>query len=162
MAKEKAGRPRVLIRRHVLEIKEDTQDWIEDTIDRFTEQRTFGKNSRIVGASITAVGVYTMVRIVGLFGRDVGEAVKEAFTGGPLPTGGQPGLSAINYFIRLFSAPPKDEDAMEDTTFLEDLGQFDPFAFGAALMAGGMVLAGLNPGEILKGVGKIIDGLVPL
>ncbi len=29
---EKAGRPRVLVRRHVLEIKEDTRDWIEEKI----------------------------------------------------------------------------------------------------------------------------------
>ncbi len=29
---EKAGRPRVLVRRHVLEIKEETRDWIEENI----------------------------------------------------------------------------------------------------------------------------------
>ncbi len=29
---EKAGRPRVLVRRHVLEIKEETRDWIEEKI----------------------------------------------------------------------------------------------------------------------------------
>lgn len=31
---EKPGRPRVLIRRHVLEIKEDTQEWLEEQIGR--------------------------------------------------------------------------------------------------------------------------------
>ncbi len=44
----------------------------------------------------------------------------------------------------------------------KELGQFDPFAFGAALTAGGMVIAGLNPGEVLKGVGSIIDAIIPL
>ncbi len=29
---EKAGRPRVLVRRHVLEIKEETREWIEEKI----------------------------------------------------------------------------------------------------------------------------------
>lgn len=42
-----------------------------------------------------------------------------------------------------------------------NLFQQDPMAVGAALTAGGMVLAGLNPGEVLKGIGSIIEGLIP-
>ncbi len=42
---EKPGRPRVLVRRHVLEIKEDTQEWIERLADRY-----------LVGKSISALG----------------------------------------------------------------------------------------------------------
>lgn len=163
---EAKGRPKTLIRRHILEIKEDTREWIVDQLDTYTDRRKFGRNSRVIGAAISAVGVYAMVRLVGLFGRGVGDAAKAAFVEGPLPTGGQPGLAAINYFIGLFSAPPADEDRdrvhEEAIEVLKELGQFDPFAFGAALAAGGMVLAGLNPGEILKGIGSIIDALIPL
>ncbi len=165
---EKAGRPRVLIRRHVLEIKEDTQAWIVEQLDAYTDRRTYGRTSRVIGAGIAATGIYFMVKLIDEFGRGVADAAKKAFTEGPLPTGGQPGLAAINYFISVFA--PGDEEAEKDKgrvheraiETLKELGRFDPFAFGAALTAGGMVLAGLNPGEILKGIGSIIDAIIPL
>ncbi len=165
---EPRGRPKTLVRRHVLEIKKDTREWIVEQLGAFTDRRSFGKTGRVIGAGIAAAGVYFMVRLINEFGRDVGEAAKKAFTEGPLPTGGQPGLAAINYFISVFA--PADQEAEKDkervhedvADVLKELGQFDPFAFGAALTAGGMVLAGLNPGEILKGIGSIIDALIPL
>lgn len=33
MAKEPRGRPKTLVRRHVLEIKEDTRDWLDEKIE---------------------------------------------------------------------------------------------------------------------------------
>ncbi len=45
MAEEKLGRPKTLVRRHVLEIKEDMRDWIEELADKY-----------LVGKSIAAVG----------------------------------------------------------------------------------------------------------
>ncbi len=47
--KQKAGRPRVLVRRHVLEIKEDTQEWIESQISRVLAVTYAGKATRSAG-----------------------------------------------------------------------------------------------------------------
>ncbi len=164
---EPKGRPKTLVRRHVLEVKEDTRDWIEEQLERFTDNRSFGKTSRVVGAAIAAAGIYTMVRLVGQFGRGVFEGVKTAvqdISVAAVPT--------INIFTSIFGVRLGiKEDALArervqqkefSLSALEELGQFDPFAFGAALTAGGMVLAGQNPGEILKGIGSIIDALIPL
>ncbi len=168
MEGERRGRPKTLVRRHVLEIKKDTRKWIVEQLESFTDGRSYGRSSRVIGAAIAAVGVYSMVRLIGMFGRDVADAAKKAFTEGPLPTGGQPGLAAINYFISIFGAGEQEAEEAKKKVHegaidvLLELGTFDPFAFGAALTAGGMVLAGLNPGEILKGIGSIIDALIPL
>ncbi len=40
----------------------------------------------------------------------------------------------------------------------EALFAADPFAISIGLIVGGMILAGQNPGEILKGIGEIIPG----
>ncbi len=163
---EKPGRPRVLIRRHVLEVKEDTRDWIEEQLERFTDRRTFGKTGRVVGAGIAAAGIYVMVRLINEFGRGVVDVAKNIATdvlhvGAPLAT----------FFSSLFGVTTdvggaleaaRVHDDKESAAFFESVGGFDPFAFGAALTAGGMVLAGQNPGEILKGIGSIIDALIPL
>ncbi len=162
---EPRGRPKTLVRRHVLEIKKDTREWIVDQLDAFTDRRTFGKTGRVIGAGIAAAGIYVMIRLINEFGRGVVDAAKDLqtdiFTGVSIPV--------VNVFTSLFgiSVTPAGEKAKakvhEDiTTSLGELGGFDPFAFGAALTAGGMVLAGLNPGEILKGIGSIIDALIPL
>ena len=44
-----AGRPRVLVRRHVLEIKEDTRDWIEEQLEGLKETFIAGKAARSAG-----------------------------------------------------------------------------------------------------------------
>ncbi len=167
MAKSNAGRPKVLVRRHVLEVKEDTREWIEETIAQFTDRRTYGKTSRVIGAGIAAAGIYTMVRLIGMFGRGIAEGVKDVQKDIFLTTS----VPVINFFTSIFGVQVRAKEQEEkarvggeeiNLSILEDLGQFDPFAFGAALTAGGMVLAGLNPGEILKGIGSIIDALIPL
>ncbi len=43
------GRPKVLVRRHVLEIKEDTRDWLEEQLDGLKQAFIVGKVSRSVG-----------------------------------------------------------------------------------------------------------------
>ncbi len=162
--KGKAGRPRVLIRRHIIEVKKETRSWIEEQLGSFTDTRTFGKTGRVIGAGIAAVGVYVMVRLINQFGRNVVKGAEgvalDILTGVSIPI--------VNIFTSLFGTSVTVDEKVkvkvheEITASLEDLGGFDPFAFGAALTAGGMVLAGLNPGEILKGIGSIIDALVPL
>ncbi len=174
---EPRGRPKTLVRRHVLEIKKDTREWIEGALETFTDKRTYGKTSRVIGAGIAAAGIYTMVRLVTQFGAGIAEGIKSIQKDIFLSTS----IPVINFFTSIFGVQvgvkgPQPsgvqqkldkkkvhkEEEFVDFTILEELGQFDPFAFGAALTAGGMVLAGLNPGEILKGIGSIIDALIPL
>lgn len=55
MAKEKPGRPKTLVRRHILEIKEDTRNWLEEQIGELREAFVVGKTARAIGE--TAKGV---------------------------------------------------------------------------------------------------------
>ncbi len=50
--KAKAGRPRVLIRRHVLEVKEDTREWIEGMVDEIRNAFILGKVTRSAGETL--------------------------------------------------------------------------------------------------------------
>ncbi len=49
---EPKGRPKTLVRRHVLEIKEDTQEWIEEQITRVLTIQIAGKAARTLGEVI--------------------------------------------------------------------------------------------------------------
>ncbi len=49
MAEGKAGRPKVLLRRHVIEVKEDTREWIEGLIDA-------QRNASILNSGVKAAG----------------------------------------------------------------------------------------------------------
>ncbi len=49
MAEDKPGRPRVFVRRHVLEIKEDTRDWLGDQFDGLRRAFVVGKVTRSAG-----------------------------------------------------------------------------------------------------------------
>ncbi len=65
------GRPRVLVRRHVLEIKEETQEWIEELADKYLVGKSIGALGEslqgllgnpvafpvLAGAVLTALGV---------------------------------------------------------------------------------------------------------
>ncbi len=46
---EARGRPKTLVRRHVLEIKEDTRDWLEEQLDGLKSAFIVGKVSRSAG-----------------------------------------------------------------------------------------------------------------
>ncbi len=49
MDEGKPGRPRVLIRRHVLEIKKETREWLSDELDELKQTFIIGKTARSVG-----------------------------------------------------------------------------------------------------------------
>ncbi len=49
---EKAGRPRTLVRRHVFEIKEDTQEWLGEQLDGLKQAFIVGKVSRSAGDAL--------------------------------------------------------------------------------------------------------------
>ncbi len=168
---EKAGRPRVLLRRHVLEIKKETRKWIDDLFDSdgeiggFLSKFDAGKIpvARIIGAGITAAGTYMMAVWAIKAGKQAGKFVVEAAD--------VVRDSVLGFFVDIFKRSPflpgtvVSADALEAQIlkgpavlgFLESK-EIDPLAIGPALIAGGMVLAGLNPGEVLKGIGEILPG----
>ncbi len=49
---EPKGRPKILVRRHVLEIKRDTRDWLEEQITRVLTTQIAGKAARGIGEVI--------------------------------------------------------------------------------------------------------------
>ncbi len=49
MAEEKLGRPKTLVRRHVLEIKKDTRDWIGEQLGELKQAFVVGKATESVG-----------------------------------------------------------------------------------------------------------------
>ena len=102
------------------------------------------KPLRIVGASLTATGTYLLVHTIIVTG---GRAFK-ALTDQPVP-GSREWLDVL--LGQMQDTPPQPPE----------WASYDPVAFGAGLMAGGMILAGQNPGEVLAGIGAIIDGLIP-
>ncbi len=105
---------------------------------------------RVMGAAATAVGTYLMVDLIGVLGNQIRQAAA------PVPAWLavlSPGVFLMNWFTRQITGEKLPELPKE----------FKPNWLGMALgtMAGGMVLAGLNPGQVLSGIGDIIDGLIP-
>ncbi len=122
--------------------------------DGFLDQFAPFPKSKVTGAAIAAAGAYMGIHILVTFGRNVAGAAAAAFRG-PLPTGGQPGLAAINFFISIFSG----DAAAKPLTVPVEWTEFDPYAFATALTVGGLVLAGINPGQVLIGFGEIVQGV---
>lgn len=52
---ELQGRPKTLVRRHVLEIKKDTREWLSEELDELKNAFVLGKTARAIGE--TAKGV---------------------------------------------------------------------------------------------------------
>ncbi len=108
--------------------------------------------ARVVGAIAAAVGTYMFVSIlVQGFGALKNFATLSALSPGPL-----------NKMFGIILTPqqadikgPKEIAPILDVTDIE----INAVAFGAGLATGGVVLAGLNPGEIIKGIGEIIKGV---
>ncbi len=108
--------------------------------------------ARIAGAVVAGVGAYLLVRTTQKIAGDIVRTTVGAATGlfetiFNVTTGGifggrlKPGILAPAF-----------------TREQEQLFAADPFAISIGLITGGMILAGQNPGEILKGIGEIIPG----
>lgn len=121
---------------------------------------------RILGASFVGAGTYFIIK-------DLVLMVKSGVAS--LTDTQSPTNQAVSFFLSVFSPLPasfisESLGIIGKTDVLGSQAQaeaalginVDPFALSTALVAGGMVLAGQNPGEILKGMGAILDGLVPL
>ncbi len=131
----------------------DLKDVPEDFLSRFDADVI--PKWKLTGAVITAVGVYGMVDLIGLFGKKVLDAdpAQQPW----LFALGMP-LTGVSWLMKVFSGQFKGEEEI-----IQPPSKFKVNWLGLMLgmTAGGMVLAGLNPGQILSGIGDIIDGLIP-
>ncbi len=160
---EPKGRPKTLVRRHVLEIKKDTQEWLTELLEKnFDQQSTFPK-ARVAGAAFVAAGTYGIISFLPdpfKTARDLAVELRAQNPDIPdwqiwLGTFGDLGFT----FLNLFGAgiEKKKNPLLTDIIVPEKI-EFNAFAFFTAMMAGGLVLAGQNPGEVIKGIGEIIPG----
>ncbi len=114
---------------------------------------------KIFGAALTAAGVFMLTMITA-------SMVKGALAG-VLAFGVTAQLRIINFFAGVIGKKGTPEELMEDIggNIVQKVEQALPgtttLSVSLALTAGGMVLAGLNPGRVLGGIGDIIDGLIP-
>lgn len=119
------GRPKVLLRRHVLEVKEDTRKWLSEELDEL-------KRAFITGTGISALGEVTEgltsnpLLLVGLVGAAVAGAV-----------GADAGQKALDYFGHLgtlfnpeATREKKAEAAHDAALLLRDLLKLFPFGGG--------------------------------
>lgn len=97
--------------------------------------------ARIAGAVAAGVGAFVLVRTFQKFGGDVLREVAGVFVwiGQALTGRFDPPVSGFGGTGEEIFAP-------------------EPFAISMGLVVGGMILAGQNPGEVLKGIGEIIPG----
>ncbi len=114
---------------------------------------------RIFGAALTAAGVFMLTMITA-------SMVKGAIAG-VLAFGVTTQLRIINFFAGIIGKKGTPEELIEDVggsivqRVEEALPGVTTLSVSLALTSGGMVLAGLNPGAVLSGIGDIIDGLIP-
>ncbi len=112
--------------------------------------------TRIAGAVAAGVGAYLLVRSTQKVAGEIVKAVVAPVTGFF--------EAAFNLITGPFIGVPLKPGALTPgflpglTKEQEALVAADPFAISIGLITGGMILAGLNPGEILKGIGEIIPG----
>ena len=50
-----AGRPKVLVRRHVLEVKKETREWLSEELDELKQTFIIGKVSRSTGEIVKGI-----------------------------------------------------------------------------------------------------------
>ena len=141
----------------------------EDALKLWTRKHP----EKVLGASFAAAGAYGLVHLLVVTAQQPFKTVQdlydelEAQNPGADPvvlalgTFGDLGFAFLNFFGAGIPKKPSEKKAAAQ---LEEaaLFLFDPIAMSAATMTGGMVLAGQNPGEILKGIGSIIDAIIPL
>ncbi len=111
--------------------------------------------SRAAGAVAVAIGVYWMVELVAKFGRAVAKvATLSALSPAPPLTGLFASIILLPEQVEAFTPGIKEGVQVE-------IKELNMWGVSMGVMAGGMVLAGLNPGQVLSGIGDIIDGLIP-
>ena len=84
--KEKPGRPKTLVRRHILEVKADTREWLSEEFDELKSAFLAGKGIGALGEAsegllsnpLLLVGVVGAV-VAGAVGADAGEKFLEYF-----------------------------------------------------------------------------------
>ncbi len=119
MVEGKPGRPKVLVRRHVLEIKEETQEWLEEMMNKYLAGvaiRAVGEAAEgflsnpagalILGGGIVAglaaiVGADKIAVIIDMF-KDL-QGVFDAPTSGARQTAGNDLIESMRALIRAFS-----------------------------------------------------------
>lgn len=97
--------------------------------------------ARIAGAIAAGVGTYLIVRV---FQKTLGDVLHELGR-------------AAGWFEQIFTTGTVHRPGL-DPEGGEAIFAPDPFAIGMGLVTGGMILAGQNPGEVLKGIGEIVPG----
>ncbi len=120
--------------------------------------------SRVAGAAFVAAGTYGLVAMLPnplQTAKDLEQELKAQNPDAPdwaifLGVFGDLGFT----FLNLFGAGiEKKAPSKRPTPVSFPIGiKFSSLAFFTALLAGGMVLAGQNPGEVIKGIGEIIPG----
>lgn len=143
-----------------------------ETFSEALEEWSAKHPAQVLGSALTATGTYSLVHLLVVTAQQPFKTVEALYAelqaenpqADPfslaLGTFGDIGFSILNFFGA--NIPKKQAVQVATAPTEVALFQFDPIAFGAALMSGGMVLAGQNPGEILKGIGSIIDAIIPL
>ncbi len=130
----------------------------------FLDQFAPFPKSRVAGAAFVAAGTYGLVAMLPnpfQTARDLEKELKAQNPDAPdwaifLGVFGDLGFT----FFNLFGAGIEKKDPSKPPTPVSfPVGiKFSPLGFFTALLAGGMVLAGQNPGEVIKGIGEIIPG----
>ena len=101
--------------------------------------------ARIAGAIAAGTGGYILVRVLQKTAGDILRSILSTEPGGEMD-------SFFGVIFGKFGFAPGVKPTQEQLLAL------DPAAVSIGLLTGGMVLAGLNPGDILKGIGEIIPG----
>ncbi len=110
MAEGKAGRPKVLLRRHVIEIKEDTREWLEERLGDFLKAHYAGKATRSLGEAakgllgnpvfmkylLIALGIGASIGVVKKLGAAAGDASFNIYRGIAVAWGGEEGGEAMD------------------------------------------------------------------
>ncbi len=129
--------------------------------DGFLDQFAPFPKSRVAGAAFVAAGTYGLVAMLPnpfQTARDLEKELRAQNPDAPdwavwLGTFGDLGFT----FLNLFGAGIEKKKPPTPVSFPTGI-KFSPLGFFTALLAGGMVLAGQNPGEVIKGIGEIIPG----
>ncbi len=151
-AKGKPGRPRVVHNKVILELKLP-----EEFLS--IQDHTKIPYTRISGAALTAAGVFMLTIITAAMVKGAITAVV-GFTA-------QFALTVVGFFAGLLgkTGMPEELEKAFPGNVMEEVEKRLPgvkvLAVSLGMTAGGMVLAGQNPGAVLSGIGDIIDGLIP-